>query len=276
MKKMKFAEQKLNYTFRLIDSVKFVIMIKTIIVDDEEKSRVTLSNLLTKHCPSITVIDQCDSVANTIKSISKNTPDLVFLDIEMPFENGFTLFEKIKNPSFQVIFTTAYDQYAIKAIKYSALDYLLKPVDVDDLKLAIEKCAEKKNSNGNRSDDYEMLLSALKLKNKSAKIAVPTFEGLQMISANEIVKCVADESYTHITLTDGSKLVVSRILKEFEDLLSDFNFFRVHNSSLINLTQVKKYVKGDGGYVVMSDDETVEVSRRKKNELLQKLTLVHL
>jgi two-component system LytT family response regulator len=251
-------------------------MIKTIIVDDEEKSRVTLTNLITKHCPDISVVDLCESVADAVKSIAKNKPDLVFLDIEMPFENGFTLFEKIKNPDFNVIFTTAYDQYAIKAIKYSALDYLLKPVDVDDLKIAVEKCSEKKKNSGSRSDDYEMLLSALKLKNKSAKIAVPTFDGLQMISANEIVKCVADESYTHITLTNGTKLVVSRILKEFEDLLSDFNFFRVHNSSLINLTHVKKYIKGEGGYVVMSDDETVEVSRRKKNELMQRLTLVHL
>jgi two-component system LytT family response regulator len=250
-------------------------MVKTLLIDDEEKSRITLNNLITKHCPSLLVIDSCDSVANAIKSIAKNSPDLVFLDIEMPFENGFTLFEKIKSPSFDVIFTTAYDQYAIKAIKYSALDYLLKPVDVEDLKNAVEKCGEKKKNNANRSDDYELLLSALKLKNKSAKIAVPTFDGLQMVNANDIVKCIADESYTHITLVDGSKLVVSRILKEFEDLLSDFNFFRVHNSSLINLTHVKKYVKGDGGYVLMSDGETVEVSRRKKNELLSKLTLIH-
>ncbi len=251
-------------------------MIKAIIIDDEEKSRVTLNNLISKHCENITVIEHCQSVAEGVKSISKNNPDLVFLDIEMPFENGFTLFEKIKNPSFQIIFTTAYDQYAIKAIKYSALDYLLKPVDVDDLKNAVKKCEAKSKAEPNRSDDIEMLLSALKLKSKSAKIAVPTFEGLQMISANEIVKCIADESYTHITLADGSKLVVSRILKEFEELLSDLNFLRIHNSSLINLSHVKKYVKGDGGYVIMSDNETVEVSRRKKNELLQRLTLVHL
>jgi two-component system LytT family response regulator len=251
-------------------------MIKTIIVDDEEKSRITLNNLVARHCPSLSVVDQCESVADAIKSIEKNSPALVFLDIEMPFENGFTLFEKIKNPPFQVIFTTAYDQYAIKAIKYSALDYLLKPVDVDDLKSAVEKCDEKIKLKLNRSDDFEMLLSAIKLKSKSARIAVPTFEGLQMINVSEIVKCVADESYTHITLAGGTKLVVSRILKEFEDLLADFNFLRVHNSSLINLAHVKKYIKGDGGYVIMSDDETVEVSRRKKNELLSRLTLVHL
>lgn len=251
-------------------------MIKTIIVDDEEKSCVTLNNLITRHCPSLSVLAHCDSVGAAVKAIKTHSPDLVFLDIEMPFENGFSLFDEIRNPDFSVIFTTAYDQYAIKAIKYSALDYLLKPVDVEELKKAVEHFESQQERNGSKTDNYELLLSALKLKSRSAKIAVPTFDGLQMISAEEIVKCTADESYTHITLTNGSKLVVSRILKEFEDLLSDYNFFRVHNSSLVNLAHVKKYVKGDGGYVIMSDDETVEVSRRKKNELLAKLAIIHL
>lgn len=249
-------------------------MTKTIIIDDEEKSRVTLKNLVTRHCPAITVAELCDSVESAIPAITKHQPELVFLDIEMPFENGFSLFEKIKSPSFGVIFTTAYDQYAIKAIRFSALDYLLKPIDVTDLKNAVARFSAQQAAA--TAPDYNLLLAALKMKNKSAKIAVPTFDGLQMIGAEEIVKCTADESYTHIKLTDGSKLVVSRILKEFEELLSDFNFFRVHNSSLINLTHVKKYIKGDGGYVIMSDNETVEVSRRKKNELLSKLTLVHM
>lgn len=251
-------------------------MIKAIIVDDEEKSRVTLKNLIARHCPSVIVADLCDSVETALASVTVHSPELVFLDIEMPFNNGFTLLEKIKNPAFGVIFTTAYDQYAIKAIKYSALDYLLKPVDVDELKKAVARFDSNKNRSTVHSDNYELLLSALKLKSKTAKIAVPAFDGLQMISAEEIVKCTADESYTHITLTNGTKLVVSRILKEFEDLLSDYNFFRVHNSSLINLIHVKKYVKGDGGYVIMSDNEPVEVSRRKKNELLSRLTLIQL
>lgn len=251
-------------------------MIKTIIVDDEEKSCVTLNNLITRHCPSLSVVAHCDSVGSAVKTIKTHSPGLVFLDIEMPFKNGFSLFDEIRNPDFSVIFTTAYDQYAIKAIKYSALDYLLKPVDVEELKKAVEHFESQQERNSSKTDNYELLLSALKLKSKSAKIAVPTFDGLQMISAEEIVKCTADESYTHITLTNGSKLVVSRILKEFEDLLSDYNFFRVHNSSLVNLAHVKKYVKGDGGYVIMSDDETVEVSRRKKNELLAKLAIIHL
>ncbi|MEO6305878.1 MAG: LytTR family DNA-binding domain-containing protein, partial [Bacteroidia bacterium] len=210
-----------------------------------------------------------------IENIEKLKPKLVFLDIEMPFNNGFVLLEKIKDPAFEVIFTTAYNNYALQAIKASALDYLLKPIDVDELKFAVSKI-------GNRTTvvktntDFETLLSNLKIKSTHAKIAIPTFEGLQMISVNNIVKCTADESYTHITLTNNTKITVSRILKEYDDMLSDMNFFRVHNSCLINLTHVNKYIKGDGGYVIMSDGSSVEVSRRKKTDLLTRLSRVQM
>lgn len=249
-------------------------MIKAIIVDDEEKSRITLKNLLLRHCPEVDVVDLCASVERAEEAIRVHSPGLVFLDIEMPFRNGFTLVENIPEPGFEVIFTTAFDQYAIRAIRYSALDYLLKPVDVDELKIAIARAGKRKPSL--HADQIELLMSALSLKRRAAKIAVPAFDGLQMIEVDRIVKCVADESYTHITLTTGAKITVSRILKEFEELLGDYNFMRVHNSSLINIIHVKKYVKGDGGYVIMSDDDTVEVARRKKNELLSRLAIVHL
>lgn len=250
------------------------MMIKAIIVDDEEKGRLTLKNVIEKNCPNIQILNLCDSVVAATESIEKHEPDLIFLDIEMPFQNGFSLFEKFKNPAFDVIFITAYDHYAIKAIKYSAMDYLLKPVDADELKTAIAKIKQKKASL--QLPDFELLLSNLKLKGNSAKISVPTFEGLQMINSTDIIKCTANESYTEIVLTSGKKIVVSRILKEYEDLLSDFNFFRVHNSCLINLAHVTKYIKGDGGYVVMIDGDSVEVSRRKKNELLNKLALIQI
>lgn len=251
-------------------------MINAIIVDDEEKGRSALRNMLTKHCPDVRIAELCDSVDAAVASIQKEKPDLVFLDVEMPHNNGFVLFDRITNPSFKVIFTTAYDQYAIQAIKFSALDYLLKPIDVDDLKSAVHRFEKNAFQPKQQDVDLRLLMSTLNLKNKSAKIAVPTFDGLQMINVEEIIKCTADESYTHITLVNGTKLIVSRILKEFEDLLSDYNFLRVHNSSLINLAHVKKYVKGEGGYVVMVNDESVEVSRRKKPELLSKLALVKL
>jgi two-component system LytT family response regulator len=250
------------------------MMIRAVIVDDEEKGRLTLKNVIEKNCQNIQILDLCDSVLAATESIEKHNPDLVFLDIEMPFQNGFSLFEKFKNPTFDVIFITAYDHYAIKAIKYSAMDYLLKPVDADELKAAVAKIKQKKTSL--QLPDFELLLSNLKLKGNSAKIAVPTFEGLQMINSADIIKCTANESYTEIVLTSGKKIMVSRILKEYEDLLSDFNFFRVHNSCLINLAHVAKYIKGDGGYVVMIDGESVEVSRRKKNELLNKLALIQI
>lgn len=250
-------------------------MIKAIIVEDEVKGRHTLYNLLLKHCPFVEIATMVESVEEAVLAITNHKPDLIFLDIEMPGGSGFTLLEKIKNPDFEVIFTTAFDDYAIKAIKFSALDYLLKPIDVDDLVSAVNKVKAKKEKVKEPQIDFEMLLSNLKLKSGSAKIAVPTFDGLQMIDAKNIIKCIADESYTHIKLVDGSKIMVSRILKEYEELLSDLNFFRVHNSCLINLSHVSKYVKGEGGYVLMSDGETVEVSRRKKAELLAKLTVVH-
>lgn len=251
-------------------------MIHAIIVDDEEKSRNGLANIIKRHCPLVKVVELCDSVNSAEQAIERSKPDLVFLDVEMPFNNGFELLQRIPSPTFKVIFTTAYDQYAIQAIKFSALDYLLKPIDIDDLKRAVERFEQPKSKTSDQDVSLRVLMSALNLKNKSAKIAVPTFDGLQMINVEEIVKCTADESYTHITLLNGTKVTVSRILKEFEDLLADYNFLRIHNSSLINLIHVKKYVKGEGGYVVMVNDESVEVSRRKKTELLQKLSLVQL
>lgn len=251
-------------------------MIRSIIVDDEEKSREALRNILTRHCPSVQVMELCDSVDSAAEAIARVQPQLVFLDVEMPFRNGFALLEKIPNPGFKVIFTTAYDQYAIQAIKFSALDYLLKPIDVDDLKNAVRRLESAQHKTEEQNLSLELLRSALNLKNKSAKIAVPTFDGLQMILVEDIVKCTADESYTHLTLLNGQKVMVSRILKEFEDLLADYNFLRVHNSSLINLVHVKKYVKGEGGYVIMVNDDSVEVSRRRKPELLQQLSLIRL
>jgi two-component system LytT family response regulator len=251
-------------------------MIKALIVDDEEKSRITLKSIMNANCPTVQVVELCDSVDAALKAIETHKPDLIFLDIEMPFKNGFSLLEKVKDPEFEVIFTTAYNDYAIKAIKFSALDYLLKPIEVDELKAAIAKFErmEKTPDTKLKSDAIEMLLA--NLKGKSAKIAVPTFDGLQMLSAEDIIKCVANESYTQIYLVGGQKIMVSRLLKEYEELLENYNFFRIHNSSLINLKHVTKYVKGEGGYVVMSDGESCEVSRRKKNELLAKLALVQI
>jgi two-component system, LytTR family, response regulator len=251
-------------------------MINAIIVDDEETSRDTLSQLIQMYCPEVKVMALCDSAPNAQKAIEKLKPNLVFLDIEMPFQNGFSLLEEIKYPTFHVIFTTAYNHYAIKAIKYSALDYLLKPVDGEELVAAIDKIKQLEKNKTLPIQDFEILLSNLQAKGREVKIAVPTFDGLQMINTKDIIKCIAHESYTQIVLENRTQLVVSKILKEYEELLSDLNFFRVHHSCLINLSHVVKYVKGEGGYVIMTDGESVEVSRRKKSELLNNLTRIQL
>jgi two-component system LytT family response regulator len=249
-------------------------MITSIIVDDEQKSRATLKSLVEKYCPQVEVAELCDSVESALTAIEKHQPTLVFLDIEMPHQNGFDLIEKITAPNFDVVFTTAYGHYAIQAIKASAIDYLLKPIDVDELKLAIKKVEQKQKNSGDKMRNFESLLSSVK--SKAAKIAIPTAEGLHMLNAEDIIKCTADECYTVITLVTGKKIIVSKLLKEYEELLSGLNFLRIHNSCLINLNHVVKYVKGDGGYVLMSDGETCEVSRRKKNDLLTRLTLLHI
>lgn len=249
-------------------------MIKSIIVDDEEKSRETLKHLLNKHCQHVEVLHLCGSVTDAEKIIEVQQPDLVFLDIEMPFNNGFDLLERFPKPEFQIIFITAFDHYALRAIKFAALDYLLKPVDVDELKAAVNKVQTNPESQVEKFRNLELLLSSVK--SKSAKIAVPTFEGLQMINADEIISCTADECYTNITLVDGKKIMVSKLLKDYESLLGPYNFLRIHNSCLINLTQVSRYVKGEGGYVVMNDGQNCEVSRRKKTELISRLSLLQL
>jgi two-component system, LytTR family, response regulator len=249
-------------------------MIKAIIVDDEEKSRDFLETQLRNNCSGVKTMEKCECIESAQRAIAIHNPDLVFLDIEMPFENGFSLFDKIKNPDFEVIFTTAYNQHALRAIKLSALDYLLKPIDSDDLVKAVEKFEKRKDKKPDLKQGLELLLSNLNHKNKQARISVPTFDGLQMLNTEDIIKCVANESYTEIILVGGTRLMVSRILKEYEELLSELNFFRIHNSCLVNLKHVKKYVKGEGGYVLMSDGETCEVSRRKKSELLDRLSMV--
>lgn len=249
-------------------------MIKTIIVDDETKSRLTLENLLTKNCHEVEVVQLCSSAAKALQAIEKHKPLLVFLDIEMPVENGFAVLEKFKNPNFHVVFTSAHSQYGIRAIKFSALDYLLKPIDVEELKMAVNKVREKNDNEKKSPPDFELLL--LNLKGKSVKIGVPTFDGIQMLKTADIIKCMAHESYTEIYMMDGSKILVSRLLKEYEELLGDLNFLRIHHSCLVNLAHVKKYIKGEGGYVEMIDGKTCEVSRRKKAELLNRLALLEI
>ena len=245
-------------------------MVRSIIVDDELKSRESLKILLEDFCENVEVLALCQNVAEGIEAVSKHKPDVVFLDIQMQRETGFDLLSKIKSIDFEVIFTTAYSEYAIKAFKFSAIDYLLKPIDIEELKKALHKVEKKLN--GSISDRLEQLIQNLKPSSaQNYKLALPTADGLIFIKIDDILYCEASSNYTYIFSSDGKKYLVSRTLKEYEDMLSEHNFFRIHNSYLINLGSVKKYVRGEGGYVVMNNDVSLDVSKRKKDSFLIKL-----
>lgn len=245
-------------------------MIKALIVDDESRGRQTLFNLLKENCPEVEVLEMCDSAKSAVESIEKNQPGLVFLDVEMPQQNGFALLESVRNINFDVIFTTAHSHHAIKAIKFSALDYLLKPIDIDELRAAVDKVSQKK-SQVQQHNNIEFLLQNAKGTKKFDKIALPTTDGFVFVNINEIVRCEASGSYTLFYFDKKESLLVCKNLKEYEDLLSDMNFFRVHHSHLINLSGIQRYIRGDGGQVVMQDGSVIEVARRKKEQFLHKL-----
>jgi two-component system LytT family response regulator len=244
-------------------------MIKAIIIDDEMHCRQTLSILLKEYCPGVQVTEQCDNGETGVQAIKNLKPDLVFLDIEMPHMNGFEMLEQFSEIPFAVIFTTSYDQYAIKAIRFSALDYLLKPIDPNELISAVKKVEEQRHLP--MAEQFQMLLKQVHGKGTQFnKIAVPTSEGFELIPADQVIHCEANDNYTHLFLKNKTKIIACRTLKEMEEQLQDFPFFvRVHHSYLVNLNEVTKYVRGEGGYLVMSDGNTVNVSRSRKEALLK-------
>ncbi len=249
-------------------------MIQAIIIDDEHDGREALRIALERYFPEINIKRICDTPDLGIEAIHTIKPDLVFLDVQMPQLSGFDLLKKVSPFDFEVIFVTAHDQYAIKAIRFSALDYLLKPVDIDDLRVALQKVRERLEHK-NTSQQYQSVLhNAQQNGGKIDRLAVPTQDGIEFFHTADIVYCEAQGSYTNILLKGKNKALVSRNLKDFENLLSDSGFCRVHHSFLINMSHVRKYVKGEGGYVVMTDDHYVDVSRRKKDEFLKLLVKV--
>lgn len=250
-------------------------MIKAIIVDDELGARESLSKMIEKNCKQLEIVAKADSAQAAFEAITSKKPDLVFLDIEMPNGNAFDLLEKFKEINFNIIFTTAYDHYAIKAIKFSAVDYILKPIDPEELTEAVKRFEKKQQGEPNVLDkQFKTLLSNVRPENKLKKVGIPDGDGLIFINLSDIVRCESDGNYTFFILTNGKKIIASRTLGEYEQMFTEDNFFRVHRSHLINLQHVKKYIKGEGGYVIMTDDSQVEVSRRNKNEFLEKLSHV--
>ena len=244
-------------------------MITATIVDDEPFCCESLATLIERYCPDVRVLDICYSAAKALQSIQEQKPQILFLDIQMPHMNGFELIEKLPAVDFKLIFTTSYDQYALKAIHVSALDYLLKPIDREELQRAVQKAL---SIGDPLPQQIEILLNKLHHPTISVnKIAIPTMEGLKMIFVYSIISCRADSNYTILFLKNKQKVTASRTLKDIEEMLSDYSFARVHHSFLVNLNEVDKYIKGEGGYLVMSDGTTIDVSRSRKEILLKKL-----
>ena len=245
-------------------------MIKAMIIDDEPYCCESLAILLEVYCPEVTVTGIFYDSSEALIAIRKHSPDLIFLDVEMPKMNGFDMLKQLPAINFEIIFTTSYDQYAVKAIRFSAIDYLLKPIDTDELQNAVQKVIRR--SQKPIAEQLEILMQ--KIQKPSApisRIALPTMEGLQMIAVDTIISCESDSNYTNLHLKNNKKMVVCRNLKDMEELLEEHSFARVHRCYLVNLNEVEKFVKGEGGYLIMSDGSSIDVSRTKKEFLLKKL-----
>jgi two-component system, LytTR family, response regulator len=241
-----------------------------IIVDDEKHCREVMEHLLHKHCKDVKITALCANGAEALTALEKEVPDVLFLDIEMPGMNGFELVEKFNQPVFAIVFTTAYNEYAIKAIKHSALDYLLKPVDKDELVQTIQRAKEHKALKA--SQRVDSLLEILKLKKNNKRFAVPTLEGLIMVDSETILYCESDSAYCKIYFINSSKpLVISKTLKEAEDVLQGQDFCRIHHSYFINMKCVQSYIRGEGGEVVLNNGTHLPVSRTRKQEFLSLL-----
>jgi two-component system, LytTR family, response regulator len=243
-------------------------LISAIIIDDESKGRLALREKLRLYCPEIELLAEAKDGPEGIQLIQAHQPQLIFLDIEMPKMNGFDMLNHIDVKSFHIIFTTAYDQYAIKAIKYAAFDYLLKPINIQELRDSINKL-----SNTISTDSFkqvELLHHNLQHpKRFFNKIAIPSMDGLGFYDIDDIVRLEADSNYTTLYFFNQTKVLASKQLKDFEELLPPEMFFRTHHAHIVNLKYIKRYIKGEGGKIELLSGDTIEVSRRKKADFLK-------
>lgn len=249
-------------------------MIKVVIIDDEQDAINSIELIINEYCSNAEVVGTASSAVEGRTIILDRKPDLIFLDIEMPRGNGFDLLEMLPERNFEIIFITAYNNFAIKAFKYSAIDYILKPIDIDEFIEAVDRAEKRialyKQDSGARDEKYNVLLDNIQT-SRPTKIMIPTSEGQMYIEITNINRIEAEGSYSMIFLIEDKKILVSKNLKEFENMLSDNNFFRPHNSHLINLEYVKKYVLKDGGYIEMKDETIVPISRRRKESFIEKM-----
>jgi two-component system LytT family response regulator len=248
---------------------------RVIIVDDEVTSSQVLENLIENNLPDIEIMAVCNSAYDAIEKLNSLNPDLVFMDIELPGMTGFDILEKITSIQFDIIFTTAHSQFGIKAIQFSAIDYLLKPINSEELIDAVNRVKlHKKHTNP--LEQIKILLENIHLysnNNPFNRIAFPSSDGLKFVNTSEIVHCTSSSNYTTIFLSNNTKLLVSKTLKEIENVLTPTIFCRIHNSNLVNINFIKKFIKGDIPSIELNDGTELEVSRRKKDELIKMLNL---
>ncbi|MEL6676032.1 MAG: LytTR family DNA-binding domain-containing protein [Bacteroidota bacterium] len=242
---------------------------KALIIDDEAANRENLAFLLEKHCPQLHIVGKADSVESAKVIIQEVQPDLLFLDIEMPEANGFQLLEAFPDFPFEVIFVTAYDHYALKAIKFAALDYLLKPVDPLELQAAVNKAAEKRQPE-QKTSSWEVF-KAHQNHQGPKKLALASADRIDYVPLEDIVRCQGENNYTSFFLVDGRKLVVSKPLKEYELLLNQEGFIRSHQSHLVNVRYVRSFEKREGGYLKMQDQTQIPVSQQRRKMVLEEL-----
>ncbi len=245
-------------------------MKRALIIDDEQHCIDRVEELLEPFRERIACVGTAKSLENAITLTKELSPDLVFLDVQIKDKTGFDFLQALLPIDFDVIFTTAYEKYAIQAFKFSAVDFLLKPIATDDFKIALQKF-ETKSAAKHLEQKIDVLLYNLRNQNAVKKITIPTMEGFEFLEITDILRCQSDVNYTEIHLKNGRKLTVSKTLKSFEELLEPEQFFRIHNSHLINLREVKKYTKGKGGFVTMNDNTHIDVSTRRKEEFLNRL-----
>lgn len=241
-------------------------------MDDEKHCCESLQWLLEKYCPEISVTAVCNDAESALAIIRQMEPQLVFLDVEMPGMSGFEMLESLSVVSFDIIFTTAFDRYAIRAIRFGALDYLVKPIDKDELRIALDHYLQ--HNQHNSVKQLSALLTHIRKSNDMSfqKIAFPTQTSYELVPLDNIVVCESNSNYTHVKLNSGQKLLVSKTLKEIEEILDMPPFFRVHHSFLVNLQFAVRYIKGEGGFLVLNNEMTIPVSRSKKEELLKIIT----
>lgn len=247
------------------------MMIRAVIIDDEHDGRQALKRALVKYCGEVQIVAIANGPEQGIKVIEDKKPDLVFLDVQMPKMSGFEMLQRLAPIDFEVIFVTSYDHYAIKAIRFSAVDYLLKPIDVDDLIAAVDRTKNETQRKGS-SFRYQSVLNNIQYdRGKIKRLAISTLDGIDFFNTDDIIYFQADGNYTTLYFVGHKKQLASKNLKDFQSLLFDSGFCRVHHSFLINMQHVQKYVKGEGGYVILTDNHHVDISRRRKDAFLNTL-----